>query len=414
MRSALLSKSQLGSSSLCDLWPFGSRRRKNKRLLCFSLVVYWILAPGLIASAAQVSDHPKKLIEYGWDVPTPAQIQQEVKQMEKRPFDGVIFRLNGGHNAFVTNRLETGKFTEDAHILRQLRFERFTDNFVLIWGSPPAGFDWFSDQQWSAIEANAKLLVEVARNGNIRGICFDPEPYEYSLWDYAKQPRTNVHNFAEYRKKVRQRGTQLMRAFEKKLPGATILTFFHVSLYDRLADVPEAERTQRLAHERWGLMPDFFIGMLEGASPKARFIDGNENAYYYTTREQYFRAYHAIRQRALNLVPLALRDKYERQVQVGQALYVDQNFALRQPNPEKYLSFRMTPEERAQWFEHNTYWALYTTDEYVWCYSERMNWWKDQTPAGLEAAIVNARQKLTDRKPLGFDIEPLLESVKKR
>ncbi len=334
--------------------------------------------------------------------------------MEKRPFDGVIFRLNGGHNAFVTNRLETGKFTEDAHILRQLRFERFTDNFVLIWGSPPAGFDWFSDQQWSAIEANAKLLVEVARNGNIRGICFDPEPYEYSLWDYAKQPRTNVHNFAEYRKKVRQRGTQLMRAFEKKLPGATILTFFHVSLYDRLADVPEAERTQRLAHERWGLMPDFFIGMLEGASPKARFIDGNENAYYYTTREQYFRAYHAIRQRALNLVPLALRDKYERQVQVGQALYVDQNFALRQPNPEKYLSFRMTPEERAQWFEHNTYWALYTTDEYVWCYSERMNWWKDQTPAGLEAAIVNARQKLTDRKPLGFDIEPLLESVKKR
>jgi len=52
---------------------------------------------------------------------------------------------------------------------------------------------------------------------------------------------------------------------------------------------------------------------------------------------------------------------------------VDQNFALRQPNTEKYLSYRMTPEERAQWFEHNTYWALYTTDEYVWCYSERMN-----------------------------------------
>ena len=26
----------------------------------------------------------------------------------------------------------------------------------------------------------------------------------------------------------------------------------------------------------------------------------------------------------------------------------------------------MTPEERAQWFEHNTYWALYTSDRYVW------------------------------------------------
>jgi hypothetical protein len=62
-------------------------------------------------------------------------------------------------------------------------------------------------------------------------------------------------------------------------------------------------------------------------------------------------------------VPSELREKYERQVRVGQALYVDHNFTLRQPNPEKYLSYRLTPEERARWFQHNTYWALYTTDE---------------------------------------------------
>ena len=88
-----------------------------------------------------------------------------------------------------------------------------------------------------------------------------------------------------------------MSAFEKAMPGSKILTFFHVSLYDRFADLPETERTERLERESWGLMPDFFVGMLEVASPKARFIDGNENAYYYTSREQYFRAYHAIRQR---------------------------------------------------------------------------------------------------------------------
>jgi hypothetical protein len=101
-------------------------------------------------------------------------------------------------------------------------------------------------------------------------------------------------------------------------------------------------------------------------------------------------------------------------VRVGQALYVDQNFALRQPDTERYVSYRMTPEERAQWFEHNTYWALYTTDEFVWCYSERMNWWKNQVPPGLEAAIVSARQKIADGKPLGFEIEPLIETVRKR
>jgi hypothetical protein len=161
-------------------------------------------------------------------------------------------------------------------------------------------------------------------------------------------------------------------------------------------------------------MPAFFIGMLEAANPSARFIDGNENAYYYTSREQYFRAYHAIRQRARALVPPELRDKYDRQVQAGQALYVDQNFALRQPNTEKYLSYQLTPEERAKWFEHNTYWALYTSEEYVWCYSERMNWWNNQTPAGLETAITNARQKIAAAKPLGFDIEPIIEAARKR
>ncbi len=373
-----------------------------------------VLAESAPSHAATLAPPGKKLIEYGWDVPTPAQMRDELAAMEKRPFDGIIFRLNGGHNAFLTKPLEPAKFAEDTLILRGLRFTRFHDNFVLIWGSPPADFDWFSDTQWRAIEANAKLLVSIAQAGHVRGICFDPEPYDFSLWDYAKQPKAKTHTFAEYRARVRQRGAQLMRAFEKRMPGATILTFFHVSFYDRFVGLSEAERTERLARESWGLMPDFFVGMLEDASPQARFIDGNENAYYYTSREQYFRAYHAIRQRACGLVPPSLREKYERQVQAGQALYVDQNFALRQPNTERYLSYRMTSEERAKWFEHNTYWALYTTDEYVWCYSERMNWWKDQTPAGLEAAIVRARQKITDGKPLGFDIEPLITEAGKR
>jgi hypothetical protein len=390
-----------------------TRQVENQRCPISALVVWGLLAAAT-ASLAQLAPSGKKLIEYGWDVPTPSQMSLELAAMEKRPFDGIIFRLGAGHNAFVTKPLERAGFAEDERILPTLQFTRFRDNFVLIWGSPPPDFDWFDDAQWAVIEANAKLLVGVAQAGRVRGICFDPEPYDFRLWDYAKQPRTNAHPFAEYRAKVRERGARLMRAFEERMPGATILTFFHVSQFDRFADLPEAETTLRLAREGWGLMPDFFVGMLESASPKVRFIDGNEHAYYYTSREQYFRAYHAIRQRARSLVPADLREKYERQVQAGQALYVDHNFALRQPNTEKYLSYKMTPEERAQWFEHNTYWALYTTDEYVWCYSERMNWWKDQTPPGLEAAIVSARLKLADGKPLGFDIEPIVAAAGKR
>ena len=389
-------------------------REAHRRPWIPVFVLSAVCAMPMFVGAASPASPGKKLIEYGWDVPTPAQMREDLAAMEKRPFDGLIFRLSGGHNAFVTKPLEPASFAEDERILRNLQFTRFRNNFVLIWGSPPAEFDWFNDSQWEAIAANAKLLVDIAQAGRIRGICFDPEPYDFSLWNYAKQPQAKAHAFPEYRAKVRQRGVQLMRAFEQPMPGATILTFFHISLYDRWATLPEAERTERLAREDWGLMPDFFVGMLEGASPKARFIDGNENAYYYTSREQYFRAYHAIRERARGLVPADLRGKYEQQVRAGQALYVDQNFALRQPNPEQYLSYRMTPEDRAKWFEHNTYWALYTTDEYVWCYSERMNWWKNQTPPGLEPAIVSARQKIAEGKPLGFDIEPIIAAAKKQ
>ncbi len=391
------------------VWP-----TRNLRLWVLACIIWAILGASASLGAAPLAAPRKKLIEYGWDVPTPAQIAENLAGMEKRPFDGLIFRLNGGHNAFVLKPLDSAAFAEDARILPRIQFTRFTDNFVLIWATPPTGFDWFDDNQWRVIEANAKLLVATAQAGHVRGICFDPEPYDFHLWDYDQQPMAKTHTFAEYRAEVRERGAQLMRAFEARMPGATILSFFHVSRFDRFATLSETERAAKLQEHPWGLMPDFFIGMLESASPAARFIDGNEGAYYYTSSEQYFRAYHAIHQRALGLVPPELREKYERQVQAGQALYVDHNFALRQPDTGKYISYRMTPDERAKWFEHNTYWALYTTDEFVWCYSERMNWWTNNVPPGLEAAIVSARRKIADGQPLGFDIHSLIDDAGKR
>ena len=392
-----------------------SNGKSRVNLFLWTFLVGWVVIFGARAEAAQPLDPPrKKLIEYGWDVMTPAQMAQQLSTMEQKPFDGVVFRLGGGFNAFATNALDPVSFQEDARILAGLKFTRCTDNFVLIWGSPPPGFDWFDDGQWRAIEANAKLLVEMAQAGHVRGICFDPEPYDFHLWTYGEQPGANAHTFLEYQAEARRRGAQLMRAFEDKMPGAAILTFFHLSLYDRFATMPAAEKAVRLPKEKWGLMPDFFVGMLEAASPGARFIDGNENSYYYTNSDQYFRAYHAIHERARGWVPADLREKYQRQVQAGQALYVDHNFALRQPDTGKYLSYRMTSEEQARWFEHNAYWALYTTDEYVWLYSERMNWWTNQLPAGLEEAVMRAREKIAENKPLGFDISPLIADAANR
>ena len=42
---------------------------------------------------AQQPVKQKKLIEYGWDVPNPDYVRKNIREMEKLPFDGVIFRV---------------------------------------------------------------------------------------------------------------------------------------------------------------------------------------------------------------------------------------------------------------------------------------------------------------------------------
>jgi len=73
------------------------------------------------------------------------------------------------------------------------------------------------------------------------------------------------------------------------------------------------------------------------------------------------------KERALALID-SNRSKYALQVQAGHALYIDHLFALRQPQ-SRFLATTL-PHKRAKWLEHNTYYVLFTSDEYVWCYSE--------------------------------------------
>jgi hypothetical protein len=174
----------------------------------------------------------------------------------------------------------------------------------------------------------------------------------------------------------------------------------------------EEERNQGLSQKSYALLPAFLRGMLDGAGPGTHITDGNESAYYYTKQEQYFDSYLQMAQGGLYLIDPEQWGAYRERVLAGQALYVDQYYGLRQ---EKVLGNFMTPEQQAQWFEHNVYWALETTDKYVWCYSERMNWWKNESvPAGSEQAIVSARAKVAAGQPLGFDLAPVVASAEAR
>ncbi|MCC6730020.1 MAG: hypothetical protein IT208_11845 [Chthonomonadales bacterium] len=365
-------------------------------------------------AAALAPESRKKLIEYGWDVPYPDDVRRNIRLMERKPFDGIVIRLKPSSQVFLHKRHDAAKFAPDLEDLRRTAFGKFTDNLILVWATGDEGWDWFSDADWSAAQHNARLFARAARAGGCRGLCFDPEPYGSNVWKYEAQPRAGKRSFDECRAQVRKRGAQFMRAVQRELRDPLVLTFFHNSLFGGILDISDPEsRLKRLSAEGYALLPAFLDGMLDAASPGARIVDGNEIAYYYTASEPFFRAYHTMRQRSLALVDPRNHARYRSQVQAGQAIYMDQLLATRPPEGG-YISYFMTPEQRARFLEHNAYYALYTADEYVWCYSERMSWWKNELPPGAEEAIRAARGKVERGEPLGYSIDAIVGEAQRR
>jgi len=385
---------------------------KKTAMIFLAMFACWIFLPDF---AAAQSRPRKKIIEYGWDVPYPDFVRQNIRQMEKRPFDGIIFRTEGFDHVFDTRQWNREKLQPQLDTLAAIKWEKFTDNFLTLYAANNANMNWFNDDHWNTIVKNMGLFSAAVQAGHCVGVCFDPEPYGTDPWVYPGSYKDK--SFDEVAEQVRKRGRQFIQALETNMPRLKILSFFQFGLYDGILDEPDPNvRREKLLKQWMVLLPSFYVGILEGASPDTVLIDGNESAYYYESPDSFFRAYHLIRQRAQALVPEDLRPRYNAQVQAGMALYIDQTLGRRtDPTTGHFLS----PQEQLRFFEHNVYYALYTTDEYVWCYSERMNWWLppekvelDRTlPAGVEEAVIRSREKCEQGQPLGFDIGQMIENA---
>jgi hypothetical protein len=377
----------------------------------FLLVTLSLLLPESIVAQQRPS---KKIVEYGWDVPYPDFIRDNIREMEKRPFDGIIFRTKEFDHAFDTRPWKQQDMQPQLDVLAAIQWQKFTDNFLTLYAASKWKMDWFNDEQWNVIVENMKLFSLAVHSGRCVGVCFDPEPYGTDPWvypgSYADKP------FDQVAEQVRRRGRQFIAALQEHVPDLKVLSFFELGLYGDILDEPDPKIRQEKLLKKWMvLLPSFCIGMLEGAAPGTIFIDGNESAYYYESSADYYRGYHLLRQRAQTLVPEALRPKYNAQVQAGMALYIDQPLGKR---TEQTTGHFLTADQQLKFFEHNVYYALTTSDEYVWCYSERMNWWlppekagKDRIlPQGVEEALISARQKYEQGRPLGYDITDIIQA----
>jgi len=352
----------------------------------------------------------KKVIQYGWDRPTPEFLRDHLAEMETRPFDGVVFRLPGdGGEVFNIDKWDEEKpeMQRQIQLLTALKWHRFTDNFLVIRAT--STMDWFSDSDWEKVLSKASLAARAARAAHAKGIVFDPEPYGKSPWQYDKQIHASDKSWEQYSAKARLRGRQFMQALQKDFPQLKLLMFYQYSVYYGVIKSPQ---DAALRGNAYGLMLPFLNGMLETAGERVQLIDGNEHSYSATRAEQFAFAYQIMRE-PQGYVDPALREKYCRHVRAGQAVYVDLLFGTRQKIND--FSKYMTPEEQMQWFRYNLYYAQKYSDEYVWIYNEQIQWWRNRMlPPGIDAAIREVKQKIAEDRPLGFDIQDSIVRAKQK
>ena len=343
-----------------------------------------------VAAAAQTRDarRPKKLIATGWDKPDSRRLLENLEEIEKRPFDGVVLELVGQvdqkkqcrmRSTFANEKWQQEWFQPCIENLRACKFQRLTDNFLTT-GANPGNVDWFDDEGWANIVEHWRIAARVAKQSGLKGILFDPEPYTppHAQFGYAAQPGHEKHSFDDYCTKARQRGREVMEAVVKEHPEVTLFCYFMNSVNATAAGHADPRRVLE-GRRGYGLLPAFIDGWLDAAPPTVTFVDGCESAYLYNSRQQYLEAAVAIKGACQELVSPENRAKYRAGVQVSFGVYLD---AYWNPKDSEWGRWYIDGQggPRVDRLRANVAAALRAADQYVWIYGEKFRWWP--TPNG--------------------------------
>lgn len=340
-------------------------------------------SPAQPPDAAAPQPRPsKKLIEWGWDEPDPAFMRAHIGEMERLPFDGVVFHVNSSRGGnFVWEmwggrRYERAEFDAAVADLRETPFQRLSERFLRV-NVTPGNVDWFDDDAWSGVLHNARVAAQVARDGGCRGFMFDTEQYQHELFHFAKQPPG--HTWQECRDTVRRRGAEWMRAVNAECPEITILLTFAYKMAQPAAGRPRSEA-------RYGLLADFLDGVLEACSEQTAIVDAWEHSYSYRRAEQFDAARETMRTTALGWT--AAPEKYQRHVKAGFGIWLDYNWPRHGWDTADLSKNYFSPPQ----FAESVRTALANSDGYVWIYTEQPRWWtSERLPTEYVEALRTAR-----------------------
>ncbi|NOK61869.1 MAG: hypothetical protein GFH27_549281n9 [Chloroflexi bacterium AL-W] len=385
----------------CMLWS-------SILLLITTMVINTVPTQGAPPTANTNVPKPKKIIEWGWDQPTPEYVRDNIRTMEEQPFNGIVLRPGDRFILGFDNTLWT---EEDLQIdaLSEIEWESFTDNFIsLSMISKNNDPDWYDDSLWETIDANIRLMSQAIAACRCEGLVFDPEFYfrneTYSPWIY-EQSLYPGQSFENVEQKVRQRGSQFMTSLQSEVDHLTIISVWMTGIVRAQAEADNGDRSTG----EYALLPAFVNGMLDVAHPESVIVDGNEGTYYHDATTKFYQGYEYLYDAFDYLAP-EHQDKVGTQLQIAAALYAD--LVL-----DGVLDDRTIPDSlRQDWWKHNTYHGLAVSDEYLWVYSEGMDLWPGDEYPGTNYS----EEDFTDAPPFegmldglrnGYDLYQAGESL---
>jgi len=379
----------------------------NRTLPILAAVV--LMTFGLTVGCARPTE--KKLIHFGWGMLTPSKLAEGTEQLQDLPFDGIAI-ASPWCWPFYSRGLGNGD--SRVEMAKKIKWGRFTDNFMYMTGGK--NVDWFDDKVWAddgEILKNIRAIAKIGAAAGCKGILFDPEFVYWgqpsNTWKLSHQKRYKDKTFAEFEIMTRKRGVQVINAIEEYMPNTNFLALFWGSMgrFKDAAEVHDPKLYREVAKEDYyGLLNAFMCGILEGADPGTRIIDGDEHSYYNRTAKMYKDTAKLVKEDVVQtMIPEDLRAKYRKQVEIGHAVYADHLSNSQSTHNE---STYMPPEERGKWMEHNVYWGLTSSDHYVWFYDEKISYLRHLwiTPEMIPA-INRGRDKAAAGEELDFNMDDI-------
>ena len=334
---------------------------------------------GTLLAASAFAGPP--LIVTGWDSPNAAQFRQHVAEFENWGlFDGTTIkptrqvdgaRTVDAHNAFSREPWRWEEFAVARADLRAAKATTCRQTFLMLYANP-GDVDWFDDAGWREVVNHWRLLARLAREGGLRGLLYDAEPYTkpYSQFRYGAQAGSAHHSVPEYQAKARERGRAVMRAVGEEFPDATVFTYRLFS--DLLPLLDSGNLTLALEPDTYGLQPSFVDGWVDALPAGLSVVEGTEDIGYRANSPAEYQAVFTLeRLRLPEFLAPENRETFAQRLRIGQSVYLDAHLNP----PEDPWHIDSTGSSPAARLAANLASALAASDGLVWLYGEKARWW---------------------------------------